>query len=404
MSGTVKFYHSAMSGAPVLSGIAGALIGVLDACLVNGFGALTVSSLTVTGGVATLTFTAPHGYELDQVLLIGGSTVTGGVPGALNGNKDIASIPTTSSITFAAAGVADQTATGAITAIAAPAGWTKPFAGTNKAAYLSGNPAAKQCYLRVDESGIEPRSARVVGYEAMTDVDTGTGPFPTNTQISGGYYWDKSNTASSASREWFLIADDRIFYFMPVSTTSTPTNGGPFLVFGDIAEWNSTDAYSVIISGSPTFDGGSNNTPVYSMGYTQANPDSDSNYVHAPRSYTQLGTSVRQTQHAPMSFGVGTYSGYTAHISKTPYPNPADNGLIVCPLYIAMGAAQAGYRGHVPGVYFSPQNLGGTLTERRTRFDAVVQLAGRNLLAVRSGRQDQGVTGVTLFDVDGPWR
>lgn len=404
MSGTVKFYHSAMSGAPVLSGSAGALIAVLDACLVNGFGALTVSSLTVAGGVATLTFTTPHGYELDQVLLVGGSTVTGGVPGALNGQKDIASIPTTSSVTFAAAGVADQTATGAVTAIAAGAGWTKPFSGTNKAAYLSGNPAAKQCYLRVDESGVEARTARVVGYETMTDIDTGTGPFPTNTQVSGGYFWDKSNTASTASREWFLIADDRIFYFMPVSTTNTPTNGGPFYVFGDIAEWNSTDAYSVVISGSPTFDGGSNNTPVYSMGYTQSNPDSDSVYMHAPRSYTQLGTAVRQIQHAPLSFGVGSFSGYSSHTSKTPYPNPADNGLIVCPMFVAMGAALAGYRGQMPGLYFSPQYLGGVLTERRTRFDAVAQLAGRNLLAVKSGRQDQGINGVTLFDVDGPWR
>ena len=404
MSGTVKFYHSAMSGAPVLSGSAGALINVLDACLVNGFGALTVSSLTVAGGVATLTFTAPHGYELDQVLLIGGSTVTGGVPGALNGQKDITSIPTTSSVTFPAPGVADQTATGAITAIAAGAGWTKPFSGTNKAAYLSGNPAAKQCYLRVDDGGAEPRSARMVGYETMTNVDTGTGPFPTNTQVSGGYFWDKSNIASSASREWFLIADDRIFYFMPVSTTTNPVNGGPILVFGDIAEWNSTDAYSVVITGASVFEGGGNNTPTYSLGYTNANPNSDVASMHAPRSYAQIGTAVRQTHHAPLNFGSATYSGFNAFTLQTPYPNPPDNGLLICPYFVGMGAANAGYRGQMPGAYFSPQNLGGTLTERRTRFDAVAQLAGRNLLAVKSGRPDSAIAAVALFDVDGPWR
>lgn len=33
---SVKYLHSAMPGAPVLSGTAGSLISVLDACLVNG--------------------------------------------------------------------------------------------------------------------------------------------------------------------------------------------------------------------------------------------------------------------------------------------------------------------------------------------------------------------------------
>ena len=39
---TVKFYNSSMPGAPVLSGSAGAMLAVLQACLVDGWGAAAV--------------------------------------------------------------------------------------------------------------------------------------------------------------------------------------------------------------------------------------------------------------------------------------------------------------------------------------------------------------------------
>jgi len=44
---TVKVFHSGMTGAPSLSGTAGALIAVLDALLINGFGANNLDSLVI---------------------------------------------------------------------------------------------------------------------------------------------------------------------------------------------------------------------------------------------------------------------------------------------------------------------------------------------------------------------
>lgn len=102
---TVRVYHSTDSSAPVLSGQVGALIGVLDAILVNGYGSK------------------------------------------------------------------------------AAVGWTKAFSGTNMAAYKQ-SAGSNQLYLRVDDTNAT--DARVVGYETMSDVNTGTGPFPTATQQSGG--------------------------------------------------------------------------------------------------------------------------------------------------------------------------------------------------------------------------
>ena len=52
---SVNRIHESMRGAPVLNGVAGSLIGLLDTFLVNGWGLATANSLSVSGGVATLT-------------------------------------------------------------------------------------------------------------------------------------------------------------------------------------------------------------------------------------------------------------------------------------------------------------------------------------------------------------
>ena len=74
MSTSVKHFRSNMTGAPTLNGVAGALIGVLDACLVNGFNLKTIDSLAVAAGVATASVGGGHGYEPDTVVLIAGAT------------------------------------------------------------------------------------------------------------------------------------------------------------------------------------------------------------------------------------------------------------------------------------------------------------------------------------------
>ena len=45
---SVKHFYSAMAGSPGLSGTAGSLIAVLDACLISGFGAKAVDSAVIT--------------------------------------------------------------------------------------------------------------------------------------------------------------------------------------------------------------------------------------------------------------------------------------------------------------------------------------------------------------------
>src|SRR5690606_26703121 len=112
MSATsVKFYHSQMTGAPVLTGQAGKLIDVLDAVLVNGWGLATVDSVVIASGIATVTRASGHPFEAAGVALIADATVTGG---SINGEQRVLSA-TATTYTFDATGIADQTATGTIT-------------------------------------------------------------------------------------------------------------------------------------------------------------------------------------------------------------------------------------------------------------------------------------------------
>jgi hypothetical protein len=93
------------------------------------------------------------------------------------------------------------------------AGWTKPFTGTNKAAFRPGS--GLQYYLRVQDDAPGAggaKEARVRGFETMSDVDNGTNLFPTAAQQSNGLFVRKSNSADAVTRVWIVIADVRTFY------------------------------------------------------------------------------------------------------------------------------------------------------------------------------------------------
>ena len=173
---TVKLFRSTDAGAPTIGAAAGSLIAALDACLVTGYGAVTVNTLSVVSGVATTIVSAGHG------LTMAGSTgpvmrIAGATPSGLNGDWRVTVVNSTT-FTFATT-AADGTASGTITAQRAPAGWEKAFSGTNLAAYRSTDLAATGCYLRVNDPAGSGGTykAYATGYATMSDIDTGTDSF-----------------------------------------------------------------------------------------------------------------------------------------------------------------------------------------------------------------------------------
>lgn len=228
---SVKFFRDSMSGAPQSNGDPGTFIPILDACLVTGFGSVTLNSLVVSSNVATATTSAAHSFGMTgatgPVILIEGAT-----PSALNGEWRIQTVPTTTSFTFTTSGISDQTATGTITAKRAPAGFEKVFSATNIGVYRSMDIQGTQAYLRIDDTADwtgNAASAALRMFSAMTDVNTGTNGSTT-------LYCARKSANTTTTRSWRVIADARAFYLIVESNaggTSYPGRGAAF--FGDLA-------------------------------------------------------------------------------------------------------------------------------------------------------------------------
>jgi hypothetical protein len=131
------------------------------------------------------------------------------------------------------------------------AGWSKAYSGTNLAAYrMTTASPATGFYVRVNDTGTT--AARLVGYETMSDVNTGTGAFPTSLQVASGLYLIKSNTADSTARPWVVIAENRSFYFFCFgSSTSLASFDGwsNNIFFGDFITRKAVDGYNCAIMG-----------------------------------------------------------------------------------------------------------------------------------------------------------
>ncbi len=388
---TVKHFHSAMSGAPVLNGTAGSLIAVLDACLQDGFGLKAASGITVASGVATVTFANGHSFEPDTIALIAGAT-----PGALNGEKVVLTT-STNAITFAAPGVPDGAATGSISAKLAPAGWEKVFSGTSVAAYRSLDPESTRMFLRVDDSN--PTNARVVGYESMSDVNTGVGPFPNAAQISGGGWWPKADTANATARAWTLVADARGFVLHTHTATGSPGISGAVWWFGDFASLKSGDAYACALQCAASDVAAT--LSVFPSAVERCNYPTEAG-AYAPRSFTALGGSAVLNHGVDAMCGTTGFAGAGVGSPYTPtYPNGPDNGLILArKVFVEPGVC---LRGRLPGVLVPLQNCHGTFSWR-DKIDGQGDLSGRKLLVVKCGTP-AGTTsqGMLLVDITGPW-
>ena len=388
MGTNTKSFTSAMTGAPVLSGTAGALIAVLDATLVNGFGIAAPSSVVVTGGIATATYGAGHSFEVGSVALFAGAT-----PAGLNGEKRILTKSATA-VTFDATGISNQTATGSISSKVAPAGWTKLYSGTNLAAYKMGGVVGTGCVIKVDDTGTT--ISRIRGYEAMTDIATGTGPFPTVAQwAEPGLWWSKSNAASAAARPWRIVADDRGFFYFPKNADTSAEHQGNY--FGDILPIKSNDPYACILRANVSDASASVTMVAPDVGY--ADSSSSTGGLYAARAANTLGGAVQCFNDPVMSVGLPLV--HTSGSVGWPYPSPVDNGLMLTPVVVY---SLVGYRGYYPGLRLSPQ-----ITNVAFSTGDVVagsgDMVGKSVTVIKLGTLAAGASqGVVFMDQTSDWR
>ncbi len=399
---SVKHFHSGMSGAPVLSGQAGKLIDVFNACLADGFDVKAVTTLVVSGGIATLSFVSSHSATVDSVILVDGSSIA-----ALNGEQKVTAIDS-GKVMFATA-AANGTASGSITFKMAPAGFAKPFTDTNLAVYKSLNVQAHGMFFQLNDA--DATNARIIGYENMTAVSTGTGLFPSSAQISGGGYWNKANTANANPVDWELFSDGRTVLFKIAAYTSDfpfyEFPNGWIQGFGDgIALRPAGDPYATFVaSGSQAGNSSAANSGGLSRGSAAVSE------IVLARPLSGVGTSVEYTCQSYCG-ARSAESGQDNSCGR--FPSPVDGGIILSRRFIA-GEDDPVYgrnyapRADMPGLLSCPQNRVVYVIENRQIITPGGALAGRRLMALWTGYPSYGrgnlhAIGAAFIDITGPWR
>lgn len=387
----VKWITSEMRGAPVLNGTPGTLIAVLDAFLLTGWGAATAISVEVLDGVGTAIFNAGITFTQCAVVAISGAT-----PAALNGEARVLT-SASDRITFET-DAPNGTATGSIVFKFAPqGGWEKAFSGTNKAVYRSTDvQSAKHC-LRVDDAGTT--TARVVGYETMSDVDSGVAPFPTAAQFADGGYWWKSAYANSTANAYAFFADPRAI-LKAVLTWSSHKNV-EWRGFGDAVPLATAgDAWATFLSSGGSSSGAAG-------GYQRcqldngAGPSTSYGMLHVARVFSGIGGSAPAVQ-IPGAGATSVRSGQDTTFGVG--PSSVTGAMTLTSLYLADATAGANPRARVPGVRYVPHSGTDSLFSRFSVVDGAGTDAGRRFMSVPTGDGVSNAQGVVFVDITGPWR
>lgn len=398
MAFPVKYIHNNMRGAPQISGSPGTFIAVLDAFLITGFGQVAALSVTVNNGIATATLNAGDTFAEYAVVLVAGAT-----PEALNGEARVLTA-TNASITWATT-APNGPATGTITIKMAPVGWEKVFSATNKAAYRSTDAAGSRFYLYVDDTGTQ--FARVRGFEAMSDISTGTGPFPTDAQMSGGGALNKSSQANATPVRYDLIADSRaVLWAIGVGAgENADYKTSPLRGFGDMLPLApGGDGYAVALACRVDM---SSYAWQYHYGY-DAFGAKDLGVVTLARAASGMGSAIQVPSRPYVgTVGSGEHSGRDNALGD--FPSSIDGELKHTRCFIQSDASSKTPRAEVPGLLYIPQNkVSAQISPRDTVIGGAGMLYGRKLLALHTSQSSYAEqapsSGVYLVDITGPWR
>lgn len=401
----VGYYDNLMAGAPVNGvnmAVAGKMIEIFDAVLVNGFNVQAVTSIMVQDGVATVTTqNATNGFRDHQRVRIEGAS-----PSALNGDWKITTTAG-NAFTFPTS-APNGAATGTISAKTAPLGWTKEFSATNVAVYRP--KTGLRHYFRVDDTNQYQTSIR--GYEAMTGSgDGGTNPFPTSTQLSLGVQIQKSTNPSYFPR-WTVVGDDRAVYFIHSASDhlgiQQSNDDYSCHGFGEIVSYVPNDVGCSFVSGH------AGNSVSYNWAFQYQNglnyPGYTAGLYHFSGCY--LSRPYSQELGLPRRFhiaGSGLVKGWGSSSSadeRIPFPNPADLGVIFhTPIHVQEESSNC-IRGELPGPY---QFLHAYAS---ARIGDIYTVNGRKILLTRgydnnyinSSYSGTGKSGVMGWDITGPWR
>ncbi len=405
----IKVYYSDQAGAPVLNGLVGSLIAVLDACLIDGYNQVSVTSITRVANIVTVQTTTAHGYAMESSNYwtkpgVGNvATIAGASQTDYNGDWPI-TVLNSNTFTFDIGVLTPSTpATGTIISKRAAAGFSKPFTDTNRAAYRSNDLTSRRFHLYVNDTAdcANSQGARFAwwrGYEKMSSIDTGENLFPLITQ-SGvqGQYIRKSSALDATSRRWTLISDGKSFFFQThPDIGGTSTSISTYAVgywFGDYLPMV-PDGYAVLISGdssgASSYSATTNCGMFMPSGTATPNPGAQAGWDCIARKYTGMPVPVWAS--GKLGHGLAQNAlGLTAYLS---YPDNFSNRMYGTQVRLYDAAVM---RGTLP-IY---EGLSGVVHSDREVVTNMVGLEGKNLIYIRGCPGNSSYNGGLYFDVTG---
>ena len=390
---TVRWLHFNMEGAPVIHTGNDRIINALDAILINGFTPKAASSLVVADGVATVTFGSSHKFPMHSVI-----EVTGATPAELNDVWRATGGYNTTTLTFNCPGIPDGAASGTINVKIAPIPhWEKRFSASGKAVYRNTHPNSFGRHLRVVEN-VNEWYASFRGYIDMTDIDTGTGEYPTvaqradgNFMLQKGHSWIGGSGAGPnlQSKPWHCFGDIGGIFFgvAPMSYDTTYRTAFQYLVFLDFLPFDPADQFAHLI-------------------YAEANLNSWPNALFC------TGDTTTTNRYAPKNFDGSVSSVLTAFktLNHGPANTPAaerqslsnDEDWFLYPWYMSMSAnASSRPRAIWPGLLGT---FAGEINASENPNELFFIHENGRVYKKQFASNSSSLCGTFLFDLTGPWR
>lgn len=410
---TVKFISYDYQNAPQLTYAPGSLVAILDACLVDGFAATSLTNIVVSNGTATINFPTAHPFKKHSVLKISGM-----VESALNGQFRANSV-LTNSLTFVTT-VADGTYTGTTpSAKFAPLGYEIQFQDTNKRIYRPLSVDRNLVSLYVDDSntnttglGWSGTNTKALAYVAAVCDVTGIASFTTLWFT----WWAKQNSSNGTTARYWKLVGDRLGFYMHVKSCGVD-RGTSVNRFMQLNTYLPGDNYATVLEGyanttAAPLDGNAIYGPAHgvmsmSFGYTDRKIARGVNQTGAALSYFYACTGVT-VQYSSPPYGAVVSGGVPALATAVGYVaqnDPATLGFVACPGVLVISANSA--RGEMPGLYTSPQIMNGSDSEV---FENLPGLGDKALVVLSTTVPVANTTtgtespGCFYYDITGPWR
>lgn len=270
-------------------------------------------------------------------------------------------------------------------------GWVKPFAdASNIGAFQQGG--GNLIFLSVNDNAPgTARDARPLGYETMSALQTGTSPWPAAEASTMAFR--KSVTADATTRTWLLWADDRTFYWMPISVEQT---AGAYIFhgFGEFFSFIPADAYRNFIIGDIAETAGAisaGNTPGDVLVAATNGAVTGGHYLN--RAFHGLVVAPGFSKASALAGASPIVFGLNGAQTLT-FPNPADGGLVVSPIYIL--EATTTLRGRMRGL-FLPQHPPASFSDGAT-YSGANEYVGRTFLIVNPAGQGSGAIALETSD------